>query len=227
MSKLQANEMSAALSRALARSRGWAKTTAKKSNGEPISNSDRSVRFLSDACKEINLLINPDRELCPRFVCVDDTGTRHSGEWLLDGVWWETTIVDDRMTTEVPIKVCCALECESQTSGREFFKDLGKLLVVSSDIKIFAAGISQRTPEGADVYVQTRVSQVEGLLNEAGCAERDTDWYLAFWPSPLAVNEKSLWTHLDCGSFAHLSAIRLYHRSGRFYLVGGKQSQLL
>ncbi len=225
MSKLHANEVSIGLNRALATSRRWAKTTGKKKNGEPISNSDRSARFLSDACKEIDQLINPGGELCPRFVCVDDAGTRHPGEWLLDGVWWETTSVDDGMNDGVPIKVHCAIECESQTSGREFFKDLGKLLVVSSDIKIFAAGISQLTPAGADTYVRTRVSQVERLLNKAGRAEGTTDWYLAFWPSPLAVNEKSLWSHLDSGSFAHLSVIRLYHRSSRPTRRSGRHQQ--
>ena len=209
--KLNPHEVQNALNRALSESLLWAR-------GKPeISNSTRSARFASDVCKRLDWLVkrafpNP----CPklRHICVDDDGKRHSGEWLLDGAWTENARPrpDQRMSKDSPVRIRCALECESSTAGNEYHIDLSKLLVISSDIKLFLAGLNQQTESGAEDYVNTRVCQTEKVLMQTRAGESSTDWYLAFWPSPLKVDGKSLWQHLDAGKFTFHSRIVLYHR---------------
>ena len=200
-----------ALSHALACSRAWA------AGKEHLSNVTRSARFLSDACKRLDDSINATGTLRCRHVSVDDLGNRHPGEWLLDGVWTEDASADELFAERFPVRIQCGLECESSTNGKELFKDLAKLIVVASEIKIFAAGMNQKSVEGTENYVCKRVSQIARFLDHAHHEERATDWYLAFWPAPLNVEGKSLWEHLDCGRFAHLSSIRLYQRFGNSF----------
>ena len=206
-----AQSLHEALSHALAGSRAWA------AGKEHLSNVTRSARFLSDACKRLDGSINASSTLCCRHISVDDLGKRHPGEWLLDGVWTEDASADELFTERFPVRIRCGLECESSTNGKELFKDLAKLIVVASEIKIFAAGMNQKSVEGAANYVSKRVSQIDRLLDHVHDEERATDWYLAFWPAPLKVEGKSLWEHLDCGRFAHLSSIRLYRRFGKSF----------
>lgn len=182
-----------------------------------FSNSLRSARFLSDACDALNRCVNPDNHLCLRRVRVDKKG-KHPGEWLLDGIWTEDTKdISLSNRTGIPIRVHCALECESSTNGDELSRDLAKLIVIRSGIKIFASGLNQKTPEGANGYVHRRVSEIGNLLNLADSGEKETEWYLAFWPSPLSIERESLWKHLDRGRYSHLSSIRLYRRVGGLF----------
>ena len=214
--KLNPNEVHSALSRALSDSLLWAR-------GKPeISNSTRSARFASEVCKHLDPLVkrtfqNPYPKL--RHIRVDDAGKRHPGEWLLDGVWTEDARPrpDQRMSKDSPVRIRCALECESSTGSNEYHIDLAKLLVISSEIKLFLAGLNQRTESGAENYVNTRVRQTERVLKQSCNGESSTDWYLAFWPSPLKVKGKSLWQHLDAGEYTYLSEIVLYHRSGETF----------
>ena len=179
------------------------------------SNSLRSARFLSDSCNCLGGLVNPDRKLTARYISVDEKKKRHAGEWLLDGVWTEDATIPGGKTNterdEVPVRVWCALECESSTNRYEFFKDFSKLLVVSSPLKIFAGGLNQGTESGAEKYVRTRIDEVEELLGALSDKEWETDWYIAFWPSPLNVKGESLWRKLD-GDYAHLNEIKLFYR---------------
>ena len=209
--KLNPQEVHNALSQALSESRLWA-------SGKPeISNSTRSARFASNVCKRLNQQVqrafpNP----CPklRHIYVDDAGKRHPGEWLLDGVWTENAQPQPhkRKGKNSPVRIRCAIECESSTDGYEYHIDLAKLLVVSSDIKLFLAGLNQRTEDGVENYVNTRIYQTEQVLKQARSGDLSTDWYLAFWPSPLMVKGKSLWHHLDAGIYTDNSRIVLYHR---------------
>ena len=208
---LNPHEVHNALDRALSESLRWAR-------GKPeITNSTRSARFASDVCQHLDPLVKcafstPRPKL--RHIRVDDDESRHAGEWLLDGVWTEDALPrpDRRMSIDSPVRIRCALECESSTAGNAYHIDLAKLLVISSDIKLFLAGLNQLTEDGTTDYVITRVRQTEKLLKQTGSGESSTDWYLAFWPSPLQVKGKSLWQHMDAGLYTYHSRIVLYHR---------------
>ena len=134
--KFNPHEVHNALNQALSESLLWAR-------GKPeISNSTRSARFASDVCKRLDELVQRAFPApCPklRHIWVDDDGNRHPGEWLLDGVWTEDARPrpDERMSKDSPVRIRCALECESSTAGNEYHIDLSKLLVISSDIKLF------------------------------------------------------------------------------------------
>ena len=143
---------------------------------------------------------------------MSDGASRRPGEWLLDGAWTEDVLGDERVQTEFPVRLRCSLECESSTAASAYFIDFSKLLVVSSDIKIFAAGLNHKTAAGAEEYIRNRVCQTNRLMAQSVCDGGNlADWYLAFWPSPLKIDGKSLWHHLDCGKFNHLSRITSFH----------------
>lgn len=199
-----------ALDQALCRSLNWTR------DRKDISNSLRSARFLSDSCKELSHAVNPNGTLNARFIAIEDKcGERCPGEWLLDGIWTEDIDLSVGHThnepAKVPIRVGCALECESSTNGRELLKDFSKLLVVSSPLKIFAAGLNQRTPDGVDEYIRNRITTIEELLGASSKEASESDWYIAFWPSPLNIDGGSLWKRLDA-RFSHLNKIRLFYR---------------
>ena len=216
--KLNSREVYIALDRALAESRLWA------SDKTDVSNSTRSARFVSDVCSRLNPLIKRAfPKPCPRLrhICVDDSAIRHAGEWLLDAVWTENARPrpDKRMSVDSPIRIRCALECESSTSSNEYHIDLAKLLVISSDIKLFLAGLNQHSKSGAKNYIKNRVCQTEQLLKSTLNGDSSTQWFLAFWPSPLNVRGMSMWQHLDAGSYPWLSRIVLYNwRNDAFQL---------
>ena len=202
-----------ALSQALATSRNWAR-------GRKISNATRSARFCSDVCQNLGSLLH-DTELTPirpRYINVDDQGNKSPGEWLLDGTWTEDVRPDDRMDERkgVPAKIRCALECESSTSGFDYFTDFSKLLLVTSDIKLFLAGLNQRTKRAACSYIDLRVQQSSELVDQYDRTS-PTDWYLAFWPSPLAVDRRSLWERIDEEPLTHLHTIVLYQFADRTF----------
>ena len=113
---------------------------------------------------------------------------------LENGCWMEcgqkTLAPTSSLQNGFPVRIRCGLECESSTNGKELFKDLAKLIVVASEIKIFAAGMTQKSVEGAANYVGKRVSQIDRLLDHVHDEERATDWYLAFWPAPFERRRK-------------------------------------
>ena len=204
---LHPNDVLDALSQALRVSRDWAR-------GRRISNATRSARFCSDVCETLDGLLCGvvSTQLTRRYISVDDQGRRSPGEWLLDGTWTEDVTPDVRMSKGVPAKVRCALECESRSSGISYFTDFSKLLSITSDIKLFLAGINQRTKQGACSYMNLRIKQ-SGALVDKYEPSFTTDWYLAFWPSPLAVGGRSLWERIDDEAITHLSAVVLYRFS--------------
>lgn len=209
---LQPNSVLDALSQALKTSRGWA-------SGRNIPNATRSARFCSDVCINIDSLLEVSgSNLTSRYIHVYDEydKKKRSGEWLLDGVWSEDVCPDNRMTQrKVPAKIRVALECESSTSAFDYFTDFAKLLAISSDIKLFLAGLNQREKAVARAYMNKRVQQSGELVDQYD-RTRPADWYLAFWPSPLAVGGTSLWEQIDDDEdIAHLKAISLYRFAER------------
>ena len=215
--KLSPEEVHKGLNEALKCSRCW----ANESGGH--SNSTCSARFTSDACKKLTKLVKQAFPTSnPRYISLDNSGKRGSGEWLLDGVWTEDRIPDRRTSKPTPVRIRCALECESSTRSVEYFTDLGKLLVVASDIKIFLAGLRQRKRTDRENYIGRRVCQTQKLLVK----ESSTDWYLAFWPAPTYVEvnkeKKPLWKLLECNEeFSDLKAGIILYRlvDGKFKLV--------
>ena len=214
--KLLPEQIHEALSEALSNSLEWNATN------RPVSNSLRSAKFLSELCGRLDRLICLDRESKGRYIGVNGD-KRNEGEWLLDGVWAEETRLSDvsknRKPANIPIQIWCALECESSTNGYDFFRDFSKLLVVSSPLKIFAAGLNQGTESGVENYLRKRIGLIEKLLNASSYEESATDWYVAFWPSPLNVDGESLWRQLN-DDYSHLNNIRLFYQlsnmKGRF-----------
>ena len=210
---LNPHEVHRALKEALFHSRTWAAKSEK-------SNSIRSSRFLSDVCTSLDEIVRaafPGLKLHLRHISVDEYGIRHAGEWLLDAVWTHDEPPCKGWSRSFPVRVCCALECESSTNTSEFYKDFDKLLVIHSDIKIFLAGLNHRTENGALDYRRDRVRQTENVLRNARIQGLSEEWYLAFWPSPLGVKGQSLWDHLDSGKYSYLSEISLYHWSNNSF----------
>jgi len=204
------------VSQALATSRDWA-------HGRTVSPSTRSARFCSDVCLNLDRLLY-SAALTRRHIGVDCQGRRSSGEWLLDGTWTKDVTPDENMTKKVPAQIYCALECESSTSGFDYFMDFCKLLSIKSNIKLFLAGLDQITKRGASLYVENRVRQ-SSLLVAQYDSEPCVDWYLAFWPSPRTVNGHSLWETIDNEELAHLQSIVLYrYVGGMFHEIGGESA---
>ena len=200
--QLHQNDVLDELSRALATSRDWARDRT-------ISNAVRSARFCSEVCGNLGALLC-GAALTPRYIRVDDHGTKFPGEWMLDGTWTEDVTPDEQMTKTVPLKIRCALECESSTSGFDYFTDFSKLLSIASDTKFFLAGLNQQTKHAACRYISRRVRQTSALVSDQYDPASPADWYLAFWPSPLNVGGQSLWERIDDEPLAHLRSIVLY-----------------
>ena len=210
------NDVLDALWKALEASRDWAR-------GREVSNATRSARFCSDVFGKLDPLLY-GAALTRRYISVDDHGKKSPGEWLLDGTWTEDVRPDDRMPRGVPARIRCAIECESNTSGLDYFTDFSKLLSISADIKLFLAGLNQRTKTGACNYIDLRVQQSSAMVDRYDQTSPD-DWYLAFWPSPLAVDGQSLWELIDDGEIAHLHNVVLYRFADRtFQKVGDARS---
>lgn len=197
----------------------WSKTASNPTKTkEGISNATRSAKFLSDACKHLHPLVEKSfqrTKLKRRHIGVSRRGERSPGEWLLDGVWLEEVTAVEGSRKTIPLRIRCAMECESSSNSEDYFIDFSKLLVVSSDIKIFAAGLDQKTSDGAKKYIDRRLRETKALIGRADAANQCTQWFLAFWPSPLNVRGKSLWDHLESGTYDHLSEVILYHWDGK------------
>jgi len=177
---------------------------------QPPSNSLKSCRFCSDVGSEIHELIEAaaGKELTRRQICVSDSGRRQAGEWLLDIVWTEDSRPDIRMRDGVPARIWCAVECESNTSAQQCFRDLSKLLHVRSSIKIFLGGLNQRTEEAAKSYRNKRLKQIRDLIMSSRDPLDQTQWFVGFWPSPEGNGASSMWNQLH--SYPHLDQIYLY-----------------
>jgi len=177
-----------------------------------LTNSLRSALFLSRSCEQLDGFIDGKGNYIR--VVDDREKPRESGEWLLDGIWTKTHQPDcseAEKPHEIAVAVCCALECESQTGEKQFFEDFSKLLVVSSPLKIFLAGLNQRTKVGANDYIEKRLKMIQELLEKPSVKQTESDWYIAFWPSPKIDGEsKTLWDQLD--KYCHLKEIRLFYR---------------
>lgn len=214
---------------ALNDSRRWARGMPQKLvEFEQIRdrNALRSARFLSDVAKKIDTLINRDESLCLKHINVDEDGKKEPGEWLLDAIWTRPVLYkqiaraeDTRINEDLEIsaEVVCAIESESSTTTEDFFIDISKLVVLSAETKIFAAGLNHKTQDGANNYSMRRIHELNRLLDCSPRCNEDSEWYVAFWPSPAKLDnsdEESIWIELDNGSseLEHLTSIRLFHR---------------
>jgi len=169
-----------------------------------LTNSLRSALFLSRSCEQLDVVMGAKGNYIR--VVDDQENPRKRGEWLLDGIWTKTH-QPHCSEAEKPhkIAVVCALECESQTGEKQFFEDFSKLLVVSSPLKIFLAGLNQTREKNTETYIkEKRIKMIQELFKESPEATKQSDWYIAFWPSP------RLWDQLD--EYCHLKKIRLFYR---------------
>ena len=203
MAALKSDEVRSALVEALSQSREWAREKC------PVPSALASSMFASEACLALGGLVDEawhGHSVSPNFIKVNKDNGRNPGEWLLDGAWTEGDISGGG-----PVHIRCALECESNTRGRQFFRDFSKLVVVHSDTKIFLGGLDQTTERGARNYVGMRIRQCEAILSAYGGRELSKDWHIGFWPSPKLVDGESLWNRLD--EYPHLAEIRLFSMS--------------
>ena len=143
-----------------------------------------------------------------RQICFDEHDEKIPGEWLLDIVWTEDYEPNGDFKCAIPKKVCCAVECESNTSINEFFVDFAKLVNVISPIKIFLAGLNHTTSEKAYAYQKMRLEQAAKYISASKPVSEDTEWYVGFWPSPKSKECVSLWDSFR--EYPHLNAIYLY-----------------
>lgn len=175
------------------------------------ANAYRSAYF----CYQVGCLLDQTMcDLCAsspikkRQICFDEHDEKVPGEWLLDIVWTEDYKPNEAYKCNIPKKVWCAVECESNTSINEFFVDFAKLLNIISPIKIFLAGLNQTTSEKADAYQRMRLDQAAQCIAASNPASVDTEWYIGFWPSPKNKKGVSLWDSFN--EHPHLNAIHLY-----------------
>jgi len=212
---IAAGEILEASKLALVQARRWAHTAN-------WPNSRKSAMFCSELCDALDPMIRrslPDDKATTscRRISIDHEGKGVAGEWLLDGVW---TTDHEMGSTCIPIRIECALECESSTSQTEFFKDFAKVLAVQAPVRLFYAGLNQATPSKAEEYISRRTKQVTELLAKGSQSGVEGEWYLAFWPSPLKKENESLWSKLDRGLYSHLDQVSLFRFSrGEFAAV--------
>ena len=192
-------------------------------------NSNRSAYF----CHQVGLQLNevferrfPEQPLTRRQIKFDHNDNKKAGEWLLDIVWCEKIQPDPMSKSRHPSKIYGAVECESNTSAKEFFKDFSKLVHVRSKIKLYLAGVNHTTKEGMKNYIRIRKDQTTQFLNDTGVSSELDEWYLAFWPSPMYNRDDSrdddrysLWDKLDI--YPHLNKIRVFSQGqcGQFVSV--------
>ena len=196
-----------ALSKALVESLAW-----KAYEKYPKSkNSYRSAYF----CYQVGLHLDdafisrfPGPSLKRRQIEFNDDDEKIPGEWLLDIVWCEETCADTASNFKHPSKIYGALECESSTRAKEFFKDFAKLVHVRSSIKLYLAGVNQKLEQNMKNYISMRTRQAAQFLANTGASCETEEWYLAFWPSPMGDVSRSLWDELD--KYPHLNAIQAF-----------------
>lgn len=201
------------LKKALINSLTWSKKKAESLRGIQGPNARRSAYFAYQCCKQLN------ESIYGKLHCIkvpeDPTKRKTPGELLLDGLWTQDICLPlprAKQPIQIPSKVCCAFECESNNGGREFFEDFRKLLLVSSPVKIFAGGIHHTTPKFTKDYTERRIEQIKELLENSPVKPTESDWYIAFWPSPEKKKDsKTLWDRLSDDDFSHLNNIKLFY----------------
>ena len=129
---------------------------------------------------------------------------------MLDIVWCEEYKPNDKFKCSIPKNVCCAIECESNTSINKFFEDFAKLVNVISPIKIFLAGLDQTNNKKSESYQQMRLDQAAQYIAASNQTSVGAEWYIGFWPSPKRKGNVSLWDCLDEQNYKHLEEIYLY-----------------
>jgi len=195
------------LTRALKYSTAW-RGYKKHSAAE---NSYRSAYFCYQVGTSLNQIICDlwaPSQVKKRQVCFDENDEKATGEWLLDIVWSEDYSPNDALECSIPKKLFCAVECESSTVTNEFFVDFAKLVNVASPIKIFLAGLNQKTSGGAESYQKMRLDQAAQYIAASKSASEGTEWYIGFWPSPKTKEGASLWDSFS--EYPHLNVIHLY-----------------
>ena len=169
-------------------------------------NSYRSAYFCYQVGRHLDSIIQcrfPGSPLQWIQVKFDEEDNKVRGEWLLDILWCEVTRPDPESQYNCPSKIYAALECESQTGGKDFFEDFAKLVHVRSNIKIYLAGLNQKREHMMIDYIdRRRRRQAADFIGKYGAGPETEEWYLAFWPSP------TLWDQFD--KYPHLNAIRAY-----------------
>ena len=202
-------ELRDALSQALNDSLKW---TGYEKYAKKDRNAYRSAYFCYQVGRHLDSIIQcrfPGSPLKWTQVKFDEEDNKLSGEWLLDIFWCEETRPDPESQYKCPSKIYAALECESQTSGKEFFEDFAKLVHVRSNIKIYLAGVNQKQSEHTMTdYINRRRSQAADFIGKYGARSDTEEWYLAFWPSPESHAGRSLWVQFD--KYPHLNAIHAY-----------------
>lgn len=203
---LTPHNLQLAITAALKLSREWVE---KKRGAVDITNSLRSSMFCTQVGKQLGPYFCEGAKQRQIAVSEED-GLRVGGEWLLDIVWTEDEHWDDgRHSGVMPRRIRCAVECESSTSGHEFFTDFAKLLSVRSGTKIFLGGLNQLTEAAADDYMARRVKEAGRYIRDYDGNSLGTDWYIGFWPSPKGTSTTSLWDTLD--SRPHLTRANVFH----------------
>ena len=197
-----------ALSKALVESLAW-----KGYEKHPkAKNSYRSAYF----CHQVGLHLHgvfksrfPGQSLERRQIKFSDADEKRSGEWLIDIVWCEEDSFDSKYKSiKCPSKIYGALECESSTSGKEFFTDFAKLVHVRGRIKLYLAGVNQGKKEAMTKYICRRTEETAQFLRSTVVSSETEEWYLVFWPSPMGDASCSLWDQLH--KYPHLNAIQAF-----------------
>lgn len=181
---------------------------ARAAEGHTVPNSLKSSMFCTQIGQNLDHFYE-GKGVTRRQIIVQGNGERTAGEWLLDIAWTEGWI-----SKTVPLKsqrpglIRCAVECESSTAGREFFKDFAKLVNIKSEVKIFLGGLNQVTPAAAERYRNERVLEAGEFVREIEGDNPPSDWYIGFWPSPAGTLNTSLWDRL--AKIPHLTTVYVY-----------------
>ncbi|MFZ1288642.1 MAG: hypothetical protein WAR79_01025 [Melioribacteraceae bacterium] len=173
------------------------------------SNSLKSSKFVSIIAQElINELFNNNYNL--NVIEVDDKGGKYPGEWLLD-----ITITEN--INDFNKKIILALESESDTSEKAFNDDFAKLINTKADNYMYLNGVNQKTIQGKQEYINSRLSYAKTFLNSI----EFPSFFIGFWTSPKKINGyNSIWSAITDGEFNHLKATHLYeYLNSEFYEV--------
>ena len=174
-------------------------------------NSYRSAYFCYRVGENLDRVFEsrfPEQRLKRLQIEFNDDDEKVSGEWLLDVVWCEETSAERPSNFKYPSKIYGALESESSTRTKEFFTDFAKLVHVRSRIKIFLAGVHHKHKRRMINYIDMRKRQAAQFLGDTGVSTETTEWYLAFWPSPMGDVGRSLWDDLE--EYPHLNRIHAF-----------------
>jgi hypothetical protein len=204
--KLDSLKLANAITAAMRDSLDWVES--RKAEGHITPNSLKSSMFCTQIGTNLDRFYSGEG-VTKRQIIVNGDGERTAGEWLLDIAWTEGWVSKtSKVKKPRPGTIRCAVECESSTAGREFFKDFAKLVNIKSQTKIFLGGLNQVTPAAAERYRADRVEEAGELVRDIEGNNSLTDWYIGFWPSPAGTLNTSLWDRL--GEYPHLTKGYVY-----------------